>query len=129
MTDTDQEKRLSEILKELPPERAANLIKLIIGMVWSELRSIVVPETLDTIRDQLGHSDVVLRAVEELTEKTTDSREDVLLKALSLYDAAIEAKKRNQRLVLVGPDYQFIREIVGFDRTKQESQPYAEAVR
>jgi hypothetical protein len=59
--------------------------------------------------------------VEDLALKTGDSSEDVLLKALALYEAAIEARKKGQRLVLVGRDYQFIREIVGFGKESQVS--------
>ncbi|MFI5456099.1 MAG: hypothetical protein ACHRXM_11680 [Isosphaerales bacterium] len=75
----------------------------------------------------LGHSDAVLNAVDEIANKTSDTKEDVLLKALSLYEAAIDAKRKNQRLVLVGPEYQFIREIVGFDELKREFSQHATA--
>jgi hypothetical protein len=45
----------------------------------------------------------------------------VLLKARSLYEAAIDARKKGQRVVLVGRDYPFIKDIVGFDQERQVS--------
>ena len=69
----------------------------------------------------LGLTDTVLAEVEDLTSKTGDTKEDLLLKALTLYEAALEARQKGQRLVLVGPDYRFIQEIVGIDRVKPET--------
>ena len=129
MTDMEQEKKLGEILKNVPPEKAGELIKFIMGMVTTNLMDRVVPESFNRIREVLGHSDVVLGVVNDLAEKTADSREDVLLKALSLYEVAIEAKQRNERLVLVGHDYQFIREIIGLEQRNRDSRQYADVVR
>ena len=69
----------------------------------------------------LDHSDNMIVAVDELAKKTGDTKEDILFKALTLYEAAIEARQKGQRLVLVGSDYKFIKEIIGFEQMKPES--------
>jgi len=55
----------------------------------------------------------VPREVDDLARKTGDAAEDVLLKALTFYEVATDPVKKRQRLALPGPDYRFIREIVG----------------
>jgi hypothetical protein len=72
------------------------------------------------LQEMLGHSDAVRAKVEEIADESGDTQEDVLLKALRLYEVALEANRKGQRLVLVGPDYRFIREIVGLDRVDRE---------
>lgn len=66
--------------------------------------------TVDAVR-----SEPVAEAVDELVEKTGDNREDLLLKALVLYEVAIDASRKGQRLALLGHDYRLIREITGFE--------------
>jgi hypothetical protein len=129
MTGDDQEKRLDELLQDVPPEKSKVLLQIIGKSVLSEIQQKIIPQTIAAIRKELGHSDVVLDAVDELASKTTDTREDVLLKALSLYEAAVEAKQRGQRLVVVGPEYQFIREIIGFDQLERESARHEKVAR
>ncbi len=101
-----QERGLDELLDKLPPEDAKEVVKDLV---------------FDSIRETLGHSDAVMAEVDDLTSKTGDTKEDLLLKALTLYEAALEATQKGQRLVLLGPDYQFIQEIVGIDRVKPEA--------
>lgn len=97
----ERERKLDAILNKLPLEDTKEIVKALV---------------FDSIRETLGQSDAVMAMVEDLTSETGDTREDLLLKALILYDAALKAKRKGQRLVLVEPDYRFIREIVGIDR-------------
>jgi hypothetical protein len=123
----DQERTLDELLKKLPPEDAkamvkalANITQAMVDKSLTQLKKDLAPDILRLIQGMMGHSDAVIAEVADLENKTGDTREDVLLKALSLYEAALEAKQKGQRLVVVGPDYRFIREIVGFDRAGRE---------
>ena len=125
MADNDEDEKLNQLLKEIPPDEAVGIVKSITEMVIRQLKDGVVHrivnESLDEMRQSLGHTDAVLGTVEDLVQKTGDTNEDVLLKALALYDAAIKARRKGQRLVLVGGDYHFVREIVGFDQEKRRS--------
>lgn len=96
-------------------------------MYTSVFKQDVVPSVISSIRAELGQSDAVLRAVFEIVDKTGDTKEGVLLKALSLYEAAVDANRKHQRLVVVGPEYQFIKEIVGFDESHIEPNQHADA--
>jgi hypothetical protein len=68
---------------------------------------------------QRGYTEAVAIAVNELAARTGDSREDVLLKALALYAAALDASEKGERLAVLGRDYKFIREIVGLVPNRQ----------
>lgn len=125
MADNEQ-RGLDEVLNKLPPEDADAIVKEVVAIMKDAAdttRSRVieaVPDILRSMREKLGYSDAVMDEIEDISSKTGDTREDTLLKALVLYEAALEANQKGQRLVLVGPDYRFIREIVGFDRVDRE---------
>ena len=70
---------------------------------------------------ELVRSEGVSEALDRLVEKTGDNREDLLQMALTLYEVVIDAVNKGQRVALLGPDYQFVREIVGFNRPKSEA--------
>jgi hypothetical protein len=122
----DQERGLDELLNKLPPEDAKEIVKAVVAIMKDAADSSrgtvieAMPDILRSVREMLGHTDAVMAEVEDITNKTGDTKEDVLLKALTLYEAALEATQKGQRLVLVGPDYRFIREIVGINRVQPE---------
>ena len=80
----DRERGLDAILNKLPLEDAKEIVK---GLVFDSIRE-----------GRLGQSDAVRAMVEGLTSETGDTREDRLLKALILYEAAVEAVRKGQRL-------------------------------
>jgi hypothetical protein len=100
-----QERGLDELLNQLPPEDAKEVLKDLV---------------FDSIRETLGHSDTVMAKVDDLTNQTGETREDALLKALLLYERALRANRQGQRLVVVGPEYQFIQEIIGLGRDRRD---------
>ncbi len=119
----EQERTLDDLLKKLPAEDAKEIVKAVASLtkdMVAQLKKDLAPDIVKLVQEMVGHSDAVMAEVADLEDKTGDTREDVLLKALSLYEAALEAKQKGQRLVVVGPDYRFIREIVGFDRAGRE---------
>jgi hypothetical protein len=115
MADVDLESKVDEILRKLPPEDSTLIIRATINKVLDQLKDVLIQPVGESLGQSLGNSDAVLLAADELAKSTGETSEDVLLKALTLYEAAIEAKEKGQRLILAGPDYRFIREIVGFD--------------
>jgi hypothetical protein len=129
MSDSDLERQLNEAVKDVPPEKAMRLMKNLIAQVFDGIKETIIPQTIHITRHQLGYTDAVVNAVNEIAHRTSDSREEVLLKALSLYETAIEAKQKDQRLVLVGPEYKFIREIIGFDQINSETHLPASAAK
>jgi hypothetical protein len=121
MSDSDFERQFDEAVKDVPPEKVMRLMKILLAQIADGVKETIIPQSIDMTRQQLGYTDAVANAVNEITHRTSDSREELLLKALSLYETAIEAKQKDQRLVLVGPEYRFIREIIGFDQIKSEN--------
>jgi hypothetical protein len=58
----------------------------------------------------------------QLAEQSGDSEEDLLWKALALYETALEAKDHDHRIVIVTKDYKFVQEITGIGRPVPEPQ-------
>jgi hypothetical protein len=118
----NQERGLDTLLNKLPPEDARQFVEVTQNIIVGAIKAHVpdLAAVFDSVRETLGHTDAEMAEVEEITSKTGDTREDALLKALLLYEAALEAKRNGQRLVLVGSDYRFIREFVGLDRADQQ---------
>ena len=55
-----------------------------------------------------------------LLERTGESKEDLISKAMTLYEAALDARDKGNRLVILTQDYQFVREIIGFGTNRHE---------
>jgi hypothetical protein len=115
------EQKVSEVLQKLAPEDANLIIQATVTKVLDHLKNSVCQRVFDSAHQMLDHSDNMIDAVDDLAKKTGDTKEDILFKALTLYEAAIEAKQKGQRLVVVGSDYRFIKEIIGFEQMKPES--------
>lgn len=122
MPNENVERKVNEVLQKLSPEDADFIIQATAAKVLDQLKDGgVFQQAFESAQRTLGHSDNVIVAVDDLARKTGDTKEDILFKALALYEAAVEAKQMGQRLVFVGPDYRFIKEIIGFDPRKPES--------
>src|ERR1700733_14468142 len=121
MPNQNVEQKVEEVLQKLSPEEANVIIQATVTKVLDQLKDSVCQRVIDSAQQMLDHSDNMIVAVDDLAKKTGDTKEDILFKALVLYEAAIEAKQKGQRLVLVGSDYKFIKEIIGFEHMKPES--------
>jgi hypothetical protein len=120
MFNHDVEQKVDEILQNLSPEDSKYVIQATVTKVLDEVKDALLNRAFERAMRSSGLSDAVVLAADELAKRTGDSEEDLLLKALSLYEAALEGKEKGQRLILVGPDYKFIKEIVGFEKTSPE---------
>ena len=112
MADVDQHEATRpppRTVAELSYDEFLAVIKNVMAQILRE-NPRLTRATVDAVR-----SEAVSEAVDELMEKTGDNREDLLLKALVLYEAAIEASRKGQRLALLGHDYRLVREITGFE--------------
>ncbi len=127
----DNEKTaLEELLKKLPPEDARGIVNQLVKITtdamelsMSRLANSLVPKVVDTTLQRFGISSSVMRELGEIATETGEGFEDVLLKAMLLYKAAVEATHKGQRLVIVDNEYQLIREIT--DVTSPVNEPLA----
>jgi UDP-N-acetyl-D-mannosaminuronic acid transferase (WecB/TagA/CpsF family) len=122
MPNQDVEQKANEVLQKLSPEDANLIIQATVTKVLDQIKDRVFRQAFDSAQQVLGDSDNMIVAVDDLAKKTGDTKEDILFKALALYEAAIDAKQKGQRLVLLGSDYRFIKEIIGFEQMKPESR-------
>lgn len=78
-------------------------------------------QTLNSLSPLKSASDYAAR----LADQAGDSEEDLIFKALALYDTALEAKDHDHRIVIVTKDYKFVQEIIGIGRSVPEPQTEA----
>jgi hypothetical protein len=75
MSDSDFERQFDEAVKDVPPENVMRLIlKILLAQIAEGIKETIVPQSIDIIRQQLGYTDAVANAVNEITHKTSDSR-------------------------------------------------------
>jgi hypothetical protein len=80
---------------------------------------------LDRVSQKLGYSSEVAGLLHLLAAKSHDSYEDLLRKALTLYNVALDAKDNGNRLAILNPDDIIVREIVGIGPSDHATQPLA----
>ena len=74
-----------------------------------------IAENADQIRASIGQSDEAAGLIRLLAARSGDNREDVLLKALTLYGLAIDAIEKGNHLAILTPEDEILREITGFE--------------
>lgn len=118
--------RLGPLLKDVPPERMAEVLGSALEIALPEAleaviekaRPIVVDELRSALKqglEQLGYSEEVLGLVRLLAAKTDDSKEEALRKALTLYGLAIDAREKGNRMAILSPEDLILHEVVGFE--------------
>jgi hypothetical protein len=117
MANSEETQKTPEFLKRFTPEERDEFLVFMRNQIrlMLEQNSDFEKRSRDLVR-----SEGVSEALDRLVEKTGDNRGDLLQMALTLYEIVIDAVNKGQRLALLGPDYRFIREIVGFKPPKSE---------
>ena len=134
--------KLHELMEGIPDDRA-ELIREACGKSIQELAGVTLKATLPVIIEELlpkmldarmrrvvedrlpdmlpGFLDKAGMIVEsvalilELASRTNDSREDVLRKALNLYQILLDAHDEGNRLAILSPDNIIVHEVVGYE--------------
>ena len=68
---------------------------------------------LNKLTTESSRSELVNETLAGITSKTGLSPDEVLVLALTLYDVAVDAVQRGERLVLLDSDYRYVREVTG----------------
>ncbi len=126
MPETPEDQRIREIFNRFPREDLETLFafiqksteEVVEKLLSKELENKLAAHLRGSIASafrEVGFTEAVTEALDQLASRTRDPKEDILLKALSLYEEAIRVFASGERLAVLGKDYRFIREIVGFD--------------
>jgi hypothetical protein len=85
----------------------------------------VLPSSMERVLHEIGYSNVVLGLLHLLAAKSNDSYDDLLRKALTLYGVALDASDNGNRLAILNPEDEIVREITGIKSSDQTPQPVA----
>jgi hypothetical protein len=114
----------AEITKELSSGQSSQLDALMAEAVEKAVRN-VLPSLIERTLHEIGYSNVVLGLLQLLAAKSNDSYDDLLRKALTLYGVALDAKDNGNRLAILNPEDEIVREITGIKSSDQTPQPVA----
>ena len=112
----------AEKVKDLSPNESSNLVALVPELVEQAVDK-ALPPALDRVLQKMGYSSEVAGLLHLLAAKSDDSREDLLRKALTLYNVALDARDNGNRLAILNPEDVIVREIVGFEQADHTPQP------
>lgn len=131
------------LLKSLPSEQRGQVIRSFVSMIEPTIKSALEESFRDSLegslRDsikaalsepavqsemtvviggalrELGYTDEITRFVRTLAERSHNSKEAVLRKALNLFKFALDTRDEGNRLSVLSPDDEIVHEIVGFE--------------
>ena len=114
--------RAVEALKPLCGEDSEALLG-VIRRCAEEAAEKALRSRIKRVLGSRGASTEVSDLADKLAEMTGESKRDLLIKALSLYRAALQANAEGNRLAILNPEDEIVREIVGFDPPRLTPQP------
>lgn len=90
----------------------------------SELeKSGIVEEIARRVTERSGQSEEIAGLVRLLASRSGDSREDVVVKALTLYGLALDAIEKGYVLAILNDRDEVVREISGFEGVEAAGRP------
>jgi hypothetical protein len=90
---------------------------LLIDAVVKEAIAESLPDAIDEFLRHRGYSEEVTELVQLYSERFHDTNEDVLKKALRLYNFAMAAREQGHRVAILNSDDEIVHEIIGLEPT------------
>jgi len=132
MADHQLKVSLEKVLKGIPEEQATNLIEALKDFVLESVQEVIQPRLATLFKEigysgfkEIGYSGEVAALTRMLASKSGDTLEGTLLKALTLYGLALDAVQGGDRLAILNPDDEIVRNIVGFEATDMVGEALA----
>jgi hypothetical protein len=124
MNDTERQTAWAESKEGLSPTQLTKLTAAMSETLREEVRK-VLPPAIESALREYGYSNEVLGLLHVLAAKSNDRYEDLLRKALTLYNVALDASDNGNRMAILNPEDVIVREIVGVDPSDHTVQPLA----
>ena len=105
---------LGEVVKDFPEEKATQLGRELRGIAREVVKE-MIPETIEAIRHDPDYSQEIAGLVQLLASRSGDAKESALKKALTLYGLALDSIEKGDRLAILNPEDEIVREITGFE--------------
>ncbi len=105
---------LETVAGGLSPEQAIALVNLINKLAAEAVRQ-AVHRVARPLSSNKGYTPEVGALTRLIAAKSGDTLEGVMLKALTLYSLARDAVEQGDRLAILNPDDEIVRNIVGFE--------------
>ncbi len=123
----DRADRITEAFVNFTQDLAGAILKATLPLILEEIYakaleakvsrlletnfSDIVPSFLETA----GMTVEAVALIQQLASRTKDSREDVLRKALNLYQLLLDAQGEGNRMAILSPDDTIVHEVVGHE--------------
>ena len=114
MADEVTSENPAEILRGLRPDEADRFVELLVRKLDLSLGK-VLPEALERGVRSFGFTEEVAGLVRLLAARSGDPKENVLLKALTLYGLALDAREKGNRLAILNAEDEIIHDVIGFE--------------
>lgn len=124
MPDPNRDAEIIDILGKLPKDQSLKLMDLIKSAVVEAVRQ-EIPTVVEDLRRSEGLGEGVVGLTRLLAARSNESYENTLMKALTLYGAALDATEKGNRLAVLSPDDDIVHEIIGFDPVGLSPEPIA----
>jgi hypothetical protein len=118
--ETDPKKLVEVLLKTMSPEQAGKAIQAFIKLIVESAVMESVPPIFEKAMNKAGYSDEAAGLVHMLAAKGNDTKEETLLKALTLYGLALDAREKGNRLAILNPSDEIIHDVIGFESDMNE---------
>jgi hypothetical protein len=108
-----------EVLKALPPEQVGKFNGYFLGMVQAAIKS-AMPGAINNALEKHGYTEEIADLIRVISARTNDPKEEVLRKALTLYEVCLDARDQGNRVSILSPDDLILSEVKGFEPAERE---------
>ncbi|MCA1685992.1 MAG: hypothetical protein LC745_08420 [Planctomycetia bacterium] len=109
---------LTQTIENLPPEMSVKLMDAVLGKAEPMIESVIrkfLPSAIDRALRKVGYTEEIAPLLEMASDRSLDTKEDILKKALRLYIFAMDARELGDRVVIINSDDEIVHEIVGIE--------------
>ncbi len=114
--ENDPQNAFLQHIKSLPVDQQDVLLNSVINWIQPKIDSAIeklLPSAFDRLLEARGHSEESAGLVQLLAARSNDTKEQVLLKALTLYGLALDAKEKGQHLAIIDSDDVIVHDVFG----------------
>jgi hypothetical protein len=114
---------VQEAVRRVLPSMIEEKLRQVLPSIFEEGVRELMPCLVEDLAEEYGLSTEVAGLLHLAASKSNDRHEDLLRKALTLYNVALDARDNGNRLAILNPEDIIVREIVGVETSDLHPQP------